>query len=93
MSTTAARPGMEATIWDKLGDRFNGFIEGSVGMICVRVDSAAGCSGEIGRPGVFDQVAKLQLPTHKEILGLHFGSSSLTNSHVIGRAGGSGAPT
>jgi preprotein translocase subunit SecA len=32
-AATTARPGMDATFWDKLGDRFNGFIEGSIGFV------------------------------------------------------------
>ncbi|MGL6077004.1 MAG: preprotein translocase subunit SecA [Fimbriiglobus sp.] len=33
MSTTVARPGMESSIWDKIGDKFNGFVEGSIGFV------------------------------------------------------------
>jgi preprotein translocase subunit SecA len=33
MSTTAARPAIDATIWDKIGDTFNGFVEGSIGFV------------------------------------------------------------
>ena len=34
MSTTAdARPVMDATVWDKIGDKFNGFVEGSIGFV------------------------------------------------------------
>ena len=32
-AATTARPAIDATIWDKLGDRFNGFIEGSIGFV------------------------------------------------------------
>jgi preprotein translocase subunit SecA len=34
MSTIAdARPAMDTTLWDKLGDKFNGVVEGSIGFI------------------------------------------------------------
>ena len=34
MSTIAdARPVMDATVWDKIGDKFNGFVEGSIGFV------------------------------------------------------------
>ena len=33
MATTATRPGMETSILDKLGDAFNGVVEGSIGFV------------------------------------------------------------
>ena len=34
MSTIAdARPAMDTTVWDKIGDKFNGVVEGSIGFI------------------------------------------------------------
>jgi preprotein translocase subunit SecA len=30
---TTARPGMDTTIWDKIGDKLNGFVEGSIGIV------------------------------------------------------------
>ena len=32
-AATTSRPAIDATIWDKIGDRFNGFIEGSIGFV------------------------------------------------------------
>ena len=44
MSMTVARPAgqsaIEASIWDKLGDKFNGFIEGSIGLVSKMFGSA-----------------------------------------------------
>ncbi len=33
MATTTARPGMDASILDKIGDAFNGVVEGSIGFV------------------------------------------------------------
>jgi preprotein translocase subunit SecA len=33
MSATATQPGMQSSIWDKIGDGFNNFIEGSIGFV------------------------------------------------------------
>ena len=30
---TAARPGLDQSIWDKVGDRFNSLVEGSIGLV------------------------------------------------------------
>ncbi|HET6573212.1 MAG TPA: hypothetical protein VFG68_06395, partial [Fimbriiglobus sp.] len=32
-AATASPSAIDATIWDKIGDRFNGFIEGSIGFV------------------------------------------------------------
>ena len=33
MAATATRPGIDASLWDKLGDTFNAVVEGSMGLV------------------------------------------------------------